>query len=391
MKNKIFIAFLFLVLATFARAFRVTPARLDLTITRGTTQEVLLTLLGSLSAKPETLMVFPSDISMLQNGSLKFDRLEGFKHSAVPWIKLEQSYYTLLEKQTKELKFNISVPRNADPGEYYSVVMVEPTEFADIKSKDKPLVLQMKSRLAVVIVINVPGRIYEKKGDALSTSIIEEHDTLKIFSTFKNTGNIHLDVAGTASIRSKDGKTRFGQTKLLALGANKEEAFVFPGNKRDFEGLMDRQLPKGEYICDVIFDYGNKIKKATASSIFSISRKVNVDESKNEYLSFESKNLELVIPVGALRTKVFKVSNTDYRSIDVSVASDKWVVVEPQSFTLQPGESRNIKATISPSVYIKPIMETIIIFKPDRGMSSEVKLSLSEKAKVPDKSKKRGT
>jgi hypothetical protein len=388
-KNRIGIALYVLALANFANAFRVTPARLDLIIARGTTQEVVLVLLGSKSEKPESLMVFATDISMMRNGSLKFDRLEEYKYSAVPWIKFEQTKYALLEKQAKELKFKISVPTSADPGEYYSVVMVEPTEFSDIKAKDKPLNLQMKSRLAVVIVIDVPGRIYEKKGAALSTSVQEENGKLKIISAFNNTGNIHLDVTGRASIRSKDGKTRFGQTKLMALGTNKEEAFIFPGNIRDYEGVIDKPLPKGEYICDVIFDYGNKVKKATASSPFSISRAVNIDESKNEFLGLESKHLELVVPAGALRTKVLKVSNVDYRSIQVSVASDSWVEVEPKSFSLQPGESKNIKATFSMSEYKQPIVDTRIVFKPDRGMSSVAIFSLSEKAKVSEKTIKR--
>ncbi|MGB8953392.1 MAG: hypothetical protein WCC06_12095 [Candidatus Aminicenantales bacterium] len=386
MRKKIVFALFFLVLVNFASAFRVTPARLDLTINRGTTQEVVLILMGSKSVKPETLMVFPTDISMLQNGSLKFDRLEGFKNSAVPWIKLEQTNYTLLEKQTKELKFKISVPMSADPGEYYSVVMVEPTEFSDIKAKDKPLVLQMKSRLAVVIVIDVPGRIYEKKGDALSASVQEENGKLKILSTFNNAGNIHLDVAGTASIRSKDGKTRFGQVKLLATGNLKEEAFIFPGNMRDFEGVMDKQLPKGEYVVDVMFDYGAKIKKAMASSNFSIFRETNADESKVEFLIVDKK-IEVQVPVGALRTKVVKISNSDYRVINVSFVSDSWVQVEPQSFALEPGQDKNIKLTISNDG--KSQKETTIVVKPDRGMPSEIKLSLTEKAKAPEKSKKR--
>lgn len=391
MRNKIVFTLLLLVSANFASAFRVTPARLDLTITRGANQEVILTLLGSNPAKPETLMVFPTDISMMRSGGLKFERIEDFRFSAVPWIKLEENNYTLINKQTKELKFKISVPMNAVPGEYYSVVMVEPTEFADIRDKAKPLMLQMKSRLAVVIVIDVPGRIYEKKGDVFSSSVHEDNGKLNIYSTFNNAGNIHLDVTGTASIRSKDGKTRFAQIKLLATGNPKEEAFIFPGNMRDFEGTLDKPLPKGEYVVDVAFDYGNKLKKATARSNFSITREVYIDETKNEFLNLESKTIELVVPAGALRTQVLKVSNTDYRTINVSVSSEKWVEAEPKSFTLQPGESKNIKATISPTAYKQPIMETKIIFNPDRGMNSEVKLFLSEKAKVPEKSKKRST
>jgi len=379
MKKKIGLVFFFLMLANFANAFKVSPARLDLIINRGKTQEVVLILTGSQSVKPEILMVFPTDISMSQNGTLKFEQLKGFQYSAVSWIKFEQASYTLIENQKKELKFKISVPINADPGEYYSVVMVEPTEFSDVKAKDRPLKLQMKSRIAVVIVIDVPGRIYEKKGDALSASIQEENGKFKILSTFNNAGNIHLDVIGTASIRSKDGRTRFGQVKLLATGSPKEEAFIFPGNSRDFEGVLDKQLPKGEYVVDVMYDYGAKIKKAITSSNFSIFRETNEDESKNEFLSFASKNVEMVVPVGAMRTKVLKVSNTDYRPINVSIVSESWAEVEPKNLSLQPGESKNIRVAISIAKYIQPIMGTKIVFNPDRGMASEIGIQVKEK------------
>jgi len=387
MKNKIvciLVLVLFVAMPVFA--VRVTPARLDLTINRGTTQEVILTLMGSKSVKPENIMVYPTDIFMLRDGGLKFDRLEEFEYSAVPWIKLEQANYTLLEKQVKELKFKISIPYQARPGEYYSVIMIEPTEFSTIKIKDKPLAMQMKSRIAVVIVIDVPGRIYEKKGGAISVSAQETNGKLKILSTFNNAGNIHLDVSCMASIRSKDGKTRFGQTKLLAIGNPKEEAFVFPGNMRDFEGILDKQLPKGEYVVDVAFDYGAKIKKAKVSSNFSITREINLDESKNEFLIVEPKIAELLLPVGALRTKVVKISNSDYRSINISFVSESRVQVEPKSFALDPGQSKNIKLTISNDG--KSSKETTIVVKPDRGLSSEIKLSLVEKSLPTKKTKK---
>lgn len=378
MKKQIVLIVLLMALVNFANAFRISPVRLDLTINRGTTKEVLLTLTGSQATKPETLAVFLTDISMSRNGTLTFKLLEGFKHSAVPWIKLEQADYTLIEKQTKELKLKISVPMNANPGEYYSAVMVEPTRFTEIKDDNKPFVMLTKSRIAVVIVIDVPGRIYEKKGDALSANIKEEKDKLKIFSTFNNTGNIHLDVFGMASVRSKDGKTRFGQTKLIATGTSKDEAFVFPGNMRDFEGTMDKQLPSGEYVVDVMFDYGAKIKKAIASSDFSISRETNVDESKNEFLILGQKNVEFTVPMGAMRTKVIKVSNTDYRPINVSfTSSEPWLSVSPGGLYLEPGKDKNIMLIIYNDGTLQK--EAKIIARPDRGMPSELKIQIKEK------------
>jgi len=271
-KNVFIVVFFCLVLVISpVYAFRASPVRLDLTIARGKTMKLVLNLTGSKGANKEHLLVFPTDISMRRNGALSFNRLEGFKHSAVPWIKLEQTKMALLGKQKKELKFKISVPRRARPGEYYAVIMLEPTEFTNIRAKDKPIMVQMKSRIAVVIVIDVPGRIYEKKGQAVSAKAQEVNGKIKVISTFHNAGNIHLDVSGIAIIRSKDRRMSFGQVKLMAVGSQKNEAFIFPGNMRDFIGVLERPLPQGEYVVDVAFDYGYKFKKARLGSDFFIT------------------------------------------------------------------------------------------------------------------------
>jgi len=360
-------------------SFRVSPVRLDLTISRGKTMEVVLTLTGSKGTGREHLLIFPTDISMERNGSLNFNRLEGFEHSAVPWIKLGEERVMLIEGQEKDLKFKISVPRSVNPGEYYAVVMVEPTEFTDVKAEDKPFMIQMKSRIAVVIVINVPGRIYEKKGEAVSANIEEIDGKINIVSTFHNLGDIHLDVGGIATIRSKDRRTSFGQVKLMATGSQKDAAFIFPGNMRDFVGVLERPLPRGEYVVDVAFDYGYKFKKARLGSSFFVARETEIDESETEFLLVDPSVIKLELPNGAFRTQIIKVVNTDYRSLNVSIISkDEWIDVSLSSFTLGPGQIKNLKVVLSISEDRKEEMIGKIIFKPDRGKSTELELSVLE-------------
>ncbi len=412
MKKQIVLVILLMALVNFANAFKVSPVKLELSIPRGQTREIVLTLSGSKGANIENLMVYPIDLSVGKTGVYTFQRIENSKFSAVPWIKIDDTKISLNEAQTKTLKFKISVPIDANPGEYYSIIMIEPEKNSRMSSKEKPLAMDYKVRIGVVLILDVPGRIYEKTGKALSTEMISitpeliqqikietmsgkydsKHELFYalpdlekmanktlILGSFQNFGNTHLYVSGMAIIRSKDGRSSFGQTKLIAMGNTKEQVFTFPGDERYFIGIWDKQLPRGEYVCDVMYDYGSGVKKAKASSDFSISRELNEDESKNEFLVLDSKTAELKIPIGALRTKVVKVSNTDYRAINVSVKSEDWIKVEPKSFILQPGESRNVKTTISIAGYKQPIVETKIIFQPDRGMASELKIQIKEK------------
>jgi hypothetical protein len=315
---------------------------------------------------------------MSRTGALSFDIIENSKNSAVKWIKMERDKLSLLEDQSKEVKFKVSIPSNATPGEYYAVIMVEPEIFTDVKDKKNPVMLQMKTRVAVVIVLDVPGRMYEKKGEVNGVKVIETDSLVKITSAFNNTGDIHLDVTSEATIRSIDGKINYGKFKLKALSSSKDDAFVFPGAIRDFEGVIDRQLPKGEYIAEVSYNYGYEFKKARLNQKFSIKRTSSLKEDEIEFLSLESKELKLSIPAGAMRTQALKITNVDYRPINVVVESNDWIKINPKSFSLKPGEVRNIQVVISVSEYKDPIKKANIVLRTDRGKSTKILVEISK-------------
>ena len=302
MKKQIILVVLLMMLVGFANAFKVSPVKLELSIPRGQTREIVLTLNGSNGTNIENLIIYPTDLSVSKTGVYTFQRIENSKFSAVPWIKISDTKISLNEAQTKTLKFKISVPMDANPGEYYSIIMIEPEKDTRMKSREKPLAMDYKVRIGVVLILDVPGRIYAKIGKALSTEMIPitpelirqikaetmngkydnkhelfyalpdieklENKTL-ILGNFQNFGNTHLYVSGTAIIRSRDGRSSFGQTKLVAMGNTKEQVFTFPGDERYFIGVWEKQLPKGEYICDAMYDYGSSVTKAKASSDFS--------------------------------------------------------------------------------------------------------------------------
>lgn len=374
--KKVSLIFLMLCL-TMSQAFatKVSPVRYDVSIARGASQEFKINLTGSKGAYNQNLMIYPSDLFMSRTGALSFDIIVGNKNSAVSWIKMERNELSLLEEQSKELKFKISIPSNATPGEYYAVIMVEPKTFTDVKDKKNPVMLQMKTRVAIVVVLDVPGRTYEKKGEIGETKVLETDKLVKLSSSFKNTGDIHLDVLAEATIRSADGKINFGKCKLKALSSAKDEAFIFPSATRDFEGALDRQLPKGDYIAEVSFDYGYAFRKATKTVKFSITRETLLDESKAEFLSLKTKEFRLLIPQGASKMQVIQVTNIDYRPLQVTAVEMDWIKVSPSSFTLKPGEVRNILLNIKVPTYdASLIKEATLSLKTDRGKASDLQI-----------------
>ncbi len=374
--------FIFLLLTfiftSLAEASRVTPVRFDMTIAPGTSKDFTLQLMGSKGEYSQSLLIYASDLSMARNGALGFDRIDNLKSSCVKWIKLEKEKATLFEEQKMPVKFQVNIPFDATPGEYYAIIMVEPEKYTNVKDKVKPIMLQMKTRVAVVIVLDVPGRVYEKKGEATEANVIKTDSLVRITSTFKNSGNLHLDVMGEAIVRSADGRISFGKFDLQATGSSKKETFILPGSMRDFTGSLDRLLPSGDYKVDVSYNYGYDFKKANKSQKFTVVRKTPIKEDAAEFLAIGTKELRLQIPEGGRKTEVVRLTNLDYRPLSVDITSDgEGVTVSPNNLVLRPGEVRNVMATVSVPKYIGGKMESTITLKSERGLSSKIKVLAS--------------
>jgi hypothetical protein len=224
----------------------------------------------------------------------------------------------------------------------------------------------------------VPGRTYIKKGEVTEVKILDTDSLVGVSATFKNNGDIHLDVLGEAVIRSTDGRTNYGKFALKALSSAKDAAFIFPEAIRDFEGALKRQLPAGDYLVEVSFNYGYEFKKAHLTQKFSIKRTIPVKEEKAEFLRVNNQDLKLIIPAGGRRTQVLSLTNIDYRPLKVNIESDNWIKVTPDSLILKTGEVRNIMLTMSVAEYDNSQKkESVILFKTDRGLSSKTQVLVS--------------
>ncbi len=374
MKRKILLCLALSLFLSCAYAVKVSPVRYDVSVARGSSQEFTLKVFGSKGAKSQDLVLYPSDLSMNRGGAFSFDSVPG-KNSAVQFIEMGQKDLALFEDQAKEVKFKISVPLNAQPGEYYAVILVEPSKYTVVDDKSRKLKFLMMVRPAVVVILEVPGRTYEKKGEALDLQVLKTDSLVGITASFKNTSFIHLDVSGDAVVRSVDGKINYGTFGLNALSSPTKAAFIFPGNIRDFTGALNRQLPAGDYIVEASFSYGSSFKKERVVQKFSVVRKKPLNDSKSECLRLKSNNLDLFIPDGGRLTKTITLTNIDYRPLSVKINSSDWVKIIPDSLTLKPGEVRNIMATVLVAKYdASQKQESLVYFKPERGKSAELKV-----------------
>lgn len=365
-------------------AFRVSPAKIeDFVIPKGKTGVAVLHLTGSVMN--EKIKVYPTDIIVDRRGNLSFEKLENWKYSCLDWIKLpEERILTLSKNRVKELEFRIKVPYTAKPGQYYACIMVEPTEFTPVKGKIGGIttVIGLKSRIAVPIIITVPGRIAKLDGKVISAEVRAEKEEVKILATFKNEGNVIEEVRGKAQIVNKENKKVYDVVTLKALNPSAADGMgkVFPETLRDFEGVVKRPLPIGEYEARISFNYGIKFRQARARAEFAITQEIAKSQKELLVLVVEPEILELLMPRGGRLLKAVKVSNLDFNPLEIeAISSNRWIKVEPSKFRIPAGRSKNLRVIVTIPQGEEVRRTGKIVFKPERGKPVAVEVVVKYK------------
>jgi len=376
-------------------AFRVAPAKIEgLTVKRGKTATAVLSLTRSVI--DEKIKLYLTDIITGRRGNFSFEKLKDWKYSASEWITLhkvrkveeetregvkaqtiriispiyKEREVLILKKSPTYIGIEVKAPYNVKPGQYYACIMVEPTEFTPIKRGIT--VLNVMSRIAVPIIIEVPGRLPRITGKAVSSEAEVKEEEIKVLATFENTGNILEEVRGKARIINKENKRLYDIVTLKALNASSPDGMgkVFPETLRDFEGKVTRPLPAGEYEVRVAFDFGRKGRKAQTKTSFTVTEAVAVKQKELLILAVKPELLEYSLIPGGYHIEAVKVENIDIvESMEIEAQSSaEWIKVSPDKFKLAPGRSRKIKVMVR----IPRDTETVersgkIAFKAERG------------------------
>lgn len=184
--------------------------------------------------------------------------------SLAKWIKVEDST-TLKANETKEIRYSVDVPKDAEPGGHYGVIFFSPSFL-------NPTVLQGSGVAAVpkvgaLLLVNVPGAI---KYDG---SIIEFKSNKKIYwniknivdflTRFQNLGTTHVKPQGDIVIKNTFGK------EVARLKVNEKMGNILPDSIRKFENSWEKKYGFGIYKTQVTLAYGDG-QSATASLSFWI-------------------------------------------------------------------------------------------------------------------------
>jgi hypothetical protein len=166
------------------------------------------------------------------------------------WIKFSQSKIALTPEQVAEFKYQITVPKNAEPGGHYGVVFfaTEPPK-TDTSSNQ----VSVASKIGSLILVKIPGDIKESgqltdfsankfffKGPVLFTTRIQ------------NSGNIHFKPKGQIIIKNWQGKS-IESIEFNAISGN-----VLPESTRKFEEKWQPSIwTFGYFSANLALSYGD--------------------------------------------------------------------------------------------------------------------------------------
>lgn len=131
---------------------------------------------------------------------IKPEDLENPELSLTHWIEIENESITLAAGESKEVKFNITVPENSDPGGHYWVIFFGP-------EAQQWAQLSVIQRLWVLLLINVPWEViiegefteittWNRLGESFVNSTTFNKFPISFSNMFNNSGNTHLKPKG---------------------------------------------------------------------------------------------------------------------------------------------------------------------------------------------------
>jgi len=414
-----------------AGMFGLSPTMYNIELRDGTGR-LLEFCLSNSTAKPMTFSIYVTGLTLDRGGGRDFPDLDSAgEFSIAKWIRLLDVKSENVVYSHDMLKFSaeVSVPKGTKPGDYYGVIMIEPTEFDSVRAFGPEI--KIKSRIGAVLKVTVPGpisalnlrcsvsemvvdlpdeerlglfrRIAESASEVVSDENIDdvakvmtlfdsvfdetvyksweldkqtafmtqlkdflnerilEEEEIKIRATLATQARTTIIAKGEVSVYQKvdTGKGRYLRQlrdKFILVPAGEEvrgEGTVFPGGMRDFDGVVERPLPPGEYIAETLFRFRGEGEEQTrlvsGSTEFVVSKAVAARQKDLLVLDVNPELLEYSMVPGESHIEALEIENMDpVRELEVEIfASDpSWIEIPTPTVTIGPGRSKKVRIVV---------------------------------------------
>jgi len=168
------------------------------------------------------------------------------------WISFDDKF-TLGANESKDVEYSVNVPKDAEPGGHYAVILFSPTT-NDSSTNDSSGAIIMPS-VGPTLLITVNGDIkYNAKIKEFSTEknfYLESKNKINFKTRFENNGSVHVVPTGNIVIKNTLGKT------VSTLDVNKEKSHVLSDSIRAFSSSWEKSYGFGLYKATLTLNYGD--------------------------------------------------------------------------------------------------------------------------------------
>ena len=257
----LYLVIIFFAISSKGWGFLISPPRLDIEILAGEEREFSLYLANPQERDNIRVKVYTEDLFLRRDGSLEFLRPGSLKSSCAQWIKFEDTEVVLKAGEEKKIYGKIKVPQDTSGGRY-ALVMVELVPLDE--SKNTKIRSGIRFSILVSALINPSElervleifdfEVYQEEKEA--TTVGENYKEVRLVVSVENTGNVHVVASGSVSVRNKAGRVEAIVPLLAGRGT------IFPVCIRDFNGVIPKPLPDGEYTAEaeIRYDEGKSAK-----------------------------------------------------------------------------------------------------------------------------------
>jgi hypothetical protein len=250
---------------TQANGFIISPVRTEVTVSKGHSQSVQLSVTNPAARKVKVKAVVNDFVaSHKENGTPRLILNNSAPLPANSFKTLVEKIpnLTLKPKQKQYINVTISVPKDANSGGYYGAVRFVP---ANTNNKSN---VGLTASVGSLFLVTVPGKLVKKANLAqLSTADSNGNPTsfltsgdVSVLTKIKNVGNIHVQPFGKVTV-----KNMFGSV-VQTYEFNKAKGNVLPNTTRKFVKQLKDHNWFGWYTIDANLAYQKGSGKLLSSS-----------------------------------------------------------------------------------------------------------------------------
>lgn len=326
-------------------AFTLSPVKLYREAPRGGVAEIGLVVINDNPLRGQAFKVYVTDLTMDKNGQAVFRPPGTSEWSAAPWITLDQERLELGPLDRSMITGTINVPRNLNTGgARLAAIMVEAIE-PELKGQVR-IVLRKRSAAFLILTIRNSRQLRLAEITEL-TGALTPGEGYTFSTALSNKGNMYVSAVANISLVDEN-YLRWGEAILAETPQT-----LYPGAVREFQALLQRRLPAGEYTARATFYYGRK--RAYKEIPFIVTEQMAGDAGALPLaITYEPESINFEGPPRAFRRQVVKYKSHEVMPVKLEIAAVdedeagsqwsavSWVEAVPNTIELGPRQARNI-------------------------------------------------